>query len=159
MRPRPPIRPRVARLPDLDGLLALEAGFPGDRMNRRQYRWHINNPRASLRVLVVDGRQVASSLCFFRAASDCARLYSLVVAADRRGGGLGAAMLADAEREARRRGCLRMRLEVRADNPGAIGLYRAAGFVQVGELAGYYQDGAAGLRLEKRLAPGARVRA
>jgi ribosomal protein S18 acetylase RimI-like enzyme len=45
-----------------------------------------------------------------------------------RGRGLGTQVLAQAELEARRRGCLRLYLEVEHGNP-AIGLYRRAGFV------------------------------
>jgi hypothetical protein len=41
--------------------------------------------------------------------------------------------------EAGRRGANRLFLEVRADNPVAIGLYRALDFREVGVRAGYYQ--------------------
>jgi ribosomal protein S18 acetylase RimI-like enzyme len=145
--------PRDAVAADLPGLLMLEAGFPGDRLSARQYRHHIGNPAARLRVMIDEARVVASSLCLFRRGSRRARLYSIVVDPALRGQGLGAALLADAEAGARARGCDRLRLEVRADNRAAIALYGKAGFEPFDRVPGYYQDGAEALRMEKRLAP------
>ena len=144
--------PRDAVAADLPGLLMLEAGFPGDRLSARQYRHHIGNPAARLRVMIDEARVVASSLCLFRRGSRLARLYSLVVDPALRGQGLGARLLSDAEAGALARGCDRLRLEVRADNRAAIALYLAAGFAPIGRVPGYYQDGAEALRMEKRLA-------
>jgi len=42
---------------------------------------------------------------------------------------------------------------VRIDNAGAIALYRREGFAGTGREENYYEDGAAALRFEKRLAP------
>lgn len=145
------IRLRDATAADLPALLALEAIFPGDRMNRRQLRRHLDSPRARLRVAAASPVLRGASLVFFRAGSTVARLYSLVVAPGARGNGLGARLLADTERGARARGCDRLRLEVRVDNARAIALYRRAGYVLRGRAAGYYEDGAEALRLEKRL--------
>ena len=142
---------RDAAAADLPALLALEAGFPGDRLSPRQYRHHLGNPRARLRVLSLDGRAVGSSLCLFRRGSEVARLYSIVVDAAVRGRGLGAQLLADAEAGARARGATRLRLEVRTDNPAAIALYRHSGYRPIGRLPGYYEDRAEALRLERTL--------
>jgi ribosomal protein S18 acetylase RimI-like enzyme len=52
---------------------------------------------------------------------------------------------------------------VRADNPGAIGLYRKLGYAEFGRYENYYEDGEAALRFEKPLAvrpkPAARIAA
>lgn len=143
--------PRDATPADLPALLALEAQFPGDRMSARQYRRHLASPRARIRVAECDGSLAGSSVLLFRAGSATARLYSLIVAPARRGQGLGRRLLDDAERLARARGCARLRLEVRADNPAALALYAGAGYRPVAALPGYYQDGGDGLRLEKTL--------
>ncbi|MFE2723676.1 ribosomal protein S18-alanine N-acetyltransferase [Kitasatospora sp. NPDC059327] len=63
------------------------------------------------------------------------------IAVDRRhqGTGLGAVLLADLIREAARRDCAELLLEVRVDNPRAQRLYERFGFEAVGIRRGYYQ--------------------
>lgn len=63
------------------------------------------------------------------------------IAVDHRlqGAGLGAALLTDLIREAARRGCAELLLEVRVDNPRAQRLYERFGFEPVGIRRGYYQ--------------------
>ena len=142
---------RSATADDLPALLALESQFPGDRLAARQFRRHLVNPRARLRVLVTAATVGGYALLFLRAGSRTARLYSIAIDPHLRGRGAGAALLADAEREARRAGCSRLRLEVRADNAAAIGLYQRAGYRSFGHIAQYYEDGATALRFEKTL--------
>jgi ribosomal-protein-alanine N-acetyltransferase len=144
---------RPARPEDLPGLLELEqASFTGDRLSQRQYRHHLAHPRNRL-LVAARGREIlGSTLVFLRAGSDLARLYSIAVAERARGHGLGAALLAAAERAARAGGARRMRLEVRSDNPPALALYLSRGYRVFAERAGYYEDGCSALRLEKTLA-------
>ncbi|MFD4654802.1 ribosomal protein S18-alanine N-acetyltransferase [Kitasatospora sp. NPDC058444] len=63
------------------------------------------------------------------------------IAVDERhqGAGLGAALLTDLIREAARRECAELLLEVRVDNPRAQRLYERHGFEPVGIRRGYYQ--------------------
>lgn len=82
------------------------------------------------------------------------RLYSLVVDPRCRGTGLGARLLADAERLAGEAGAAALTLEVREDNAAAIALYRRHGWQDAGRIAAYYDDGCAALRLRREL-PGA----
>jgi hypothetical protein len=65
----------------------------------------------------------------------------------------GRRTLADAaaEDEARRRGDLFMRLEVRADNAAAIALYQRLGYKAFGRHLDYYEDHAEAIRLHKRI--------
>ena len=142
---------RTARPADLPALLALEAQFPGDRMSARQFRHHLRNPSARLRVAVLDGAVAGYALVLTREGARPARLYSIAVDRARRGQGLGAGLLRDAERAARRLGRAALRLEVRADNDAAIALYERAGYRRFGRHAGYYEDGADALRFEKPL--------
>jgi [ribosomal protein S18]-alanine N-acetyltransferase len=148
---------RRAGTSDLPGLLALEqASFSGDRLSARQYRHHLRHPRNRLLVAERGGVLLGSALVFLRAGSDLARLYSIAVADAARGQGLGAALLAAAEAAARSAGARRMRLEVRADNPAALGLYQDRGYRVFAQRPGYYEDGCAALRLEKHLAAATR---
>lgn len=143
--PRPPTF-RTARAADLPGLLALESRFPGDRLSARQFRHHLDNPRARLRVAAGPHGLLGYHLLLTRAGSAWARLYSLVVDPAAQGRGLGRALLADAESQARRAGCAGLRLEVRQDNVAAHALYATAGYQRLAALPGYYQDGADGWR-------------
>lgn len=144
--------PRDARPDDLPALLALEAQFPGDRLSARQFRHHLANPSARLRVLLADGRAAGYTLVLLRRGARQARLYSIAVDAAQRGRGFGETLLRDAEKIARRAGRAALRLEVRADNRAALSLYEKAGYRRFGVHRGYYDDGADAVRLEKALA-------
>ncbi|HKE48296.1 MAG TPA: GNAT family N-acetyltransferase [Rhodanobacteraceae bacterium] len=158
MPPRPasrqPVRIRRARRADLDDLVALENRvFAGDRMSARQYRRHLDNPGARVFAAVRGDALVGAAVVFFHGSHRIARLYSIAVAPEARGAGIGEALLAAAERDAREQGSTSLRLEVRTDNPAAQGLYERRGYRRFGRREGYYEDGAAALRYEKALAP------
>ena len=137
---------RTARPADLPALLALEARFPGDRLSARQFRHHLANPRARLRVAVAGENVLGYHLVLLRRGSSLARLYSIAVDEAARGQGLGRRLLADAEAQARAAVCRGLRLEVRQDNAAANALYQAAGYRPLAELQAYYDDGAPGWR-------------
>ncbi|WP_349262136.1 ribosomal protein S18-alanine N-acetyltransferase [Actinocrinis sp.] len=70
---------------------------------------------------------------------DEAEVLTIAVDPSREGHGLGTALLTELLREAARKQCDDVVLEVRADNPRAQALYRRFGFVQIGTRPGYYQ--------------------
>ncbi len=74
-----------------------------------------------------------------RAVLDEAELLTLVVAPAARRQGLGRALLAGFEAEARARGAGRAFLEVAADNGAALALYRQEGWSEDGRRRGYYR--------------------
>jgi ribosomal-protein-alanine acetyltransferase len=145
-------RVRRARRGDHAALLALERrSFRGDRLSPRQLRRHLDNRRAWLAVAERNGAVLGDALLLFRAGSAIARLYSIAVAPEARGAGVGARLLRAAEAAARARGCRRLRLEVRADNAAAIALYEARGYRRFGRRPGYYDDGADAWRYQREL--------
>lgn len=77
-------------------------------------------------------RAVGLAICFPGFSTFQARpllnIHDLAVLPDQRSRGIGSALLTAAEAEARRRGCCKLTLEVREDNPPAQGLYRKLGF-------------------------------
>jgi ribosomal protein S18 acetylase RimI-like enzyme len=83
---------------------------------------------------------------------EVAHLSLLAVRPSRRRSGLGARLIDWLERPARVAGIERIRLEVRADNPQALGFYRSRGYREAGRIAGYYRGAVDAVRLEKRLA-------
>ncbi|MFJ6214399.1 ribosomal protein S18-alanine N-acetyltransferase [Streptomyces sp. NPDC092296] len=66
-------------------------------------------------------------------------VQTIAVAHEHWGTGLGSRLLADLVREAGRRGCADLLLEVRVDNLRAQRLYERFGFEPVGVRRGYYQ--------------------
>ena len=145
-----PHKIRRGRPSDLDALLALErSAFNTDHLSARQYRKHLDSDSAA--VLVADGAHgvLGKAVVFFNARHEIARLYSIAVGHEARGQGLGVVLLAAAEKEARRRGKRRMRLEVSQQNPGAIRLYEKHGYHRIGERMGYYENGEHAWRYEK----------
>ena len=147
------LRFRRAEPGDLDALLAIEnAAFQTDRLSRRSLRALISSKTAAVIAAELSGRMAGYAALLFRAGSGAGRLYSIALAKEFAGRGIGRGLLAEAEAEALRRGCPSLRLEVRADNARAAALYRAADYMPIGERAGYYEDGATALRFEKALA-------
>ncbi|APE30030.1 GNAT family N-acetyltransferase [Halomonas aestuarii] len=140
---------------DLDALYRLEqVAFTGDRFSRRQL-WHLLN-RANAFTLVAESgdaeRLLGYGTLLFRRGSRRARLYSFCVHPEARGSGLGRRLMEALEAEALAREVEVLGLEVRVDNPVALGLYRRMGFLPERWLGDYYEDGCAGWQMAKPLA-------
>jgi len=151
----------AASLDDLDAIQALEyAAFPGDRLSRRSLRSFIVAAHRPLIVAKFGQRLAGYALIALRKGGRSARLYSLAVDPAQGRRGVGRALLQACERYARAHDRTALRLEVRYDNASAIALYEKMGYRQFAQYDGYYADGAAALRFEKRLeaAPGGRAR-
>jgi len=137
---------------DLDALWELENQvFATDRMSRRSLRRLLVSPSAVAMVARADGAIMGVAIVLFRATSRVARLYSLAVAPKYTGRGIASALLAMAEKIARRRKCRSLRLEVHERNHSAIKVYRRAGYHEFGRYHHYYQDRGHALRFEKQL--------
>lgn len=146
-------RLRPAQLSDLDALLALEnATFTSDLLNRRRLRHWIGADNGIF-VVAVDksGALVGSALAFTRRDSDSARAYSLAIAKQARGQGLGARLIRELERRSRKAGFARIHLEVAVDNRPAVALYTKLGFTLVRRIPKYYEDGKDAWRMTKAL--------
>lgn len=155
--PLPAEAPRVRRAveADLPDLVALEnETFVGDRLSARQWTRHLDSDTARVLIASRGRRLIGALVLFFRRGSDRARLYSLAIAADSRGLGIGNSLLEAGELMARQHGCSRLRLEVRRDNAPARRLYERRGYRLIGEVADYYEDGEDALRFERILESG-----
>ncbi|MDX1633929.1 MAG: ribosomal protein S18-alanine N-acetyltransferase [Marinobacter sp.] len=143
---------RLAVISDLDALVALEKRcFSEDRISRRSFRRFIEVPRDRL-VVAYQGEQLQGyCLVLMHAATRLARIYSIAVAPETRGQGLGEHLVREAEKHAVAAGRIIMRLEVREDNAGAIALYRRLGYRQFGTYRDYYEDHGNALRFERRI--------
>jgi ribosomal-protein-alanine acetyltransferase len=148
------LRPAEER--DLDGLVRLEQkAFSTDRMERRAFRYALRSPTISMLVAANASGTLGYIHVQRRCNSRIAHLTSIAVSPEASGKGLGRSLVEAAERDAQKHGCNRMRLEVRADNQLARGLYEGLGYRLFTTAADYYEDGEAALRFEKALAPAA----
>lgn len=146
-------RIRKARPDDLAPLLQLEqASFSSDLLSRRRLRHWIGAANGIL-LLAEDpsGGLLGSCLVITRRNSRKARLYSIATAANSRGRGVGAALLREAEQQARLRSCTQMHLEVAEDNQAALALYQREGYTRTDFLPAFYEDGRNALRLVKSI--------
>ncbi|HXH04077.1 MAG TPA: peptidase C39 family protein [Candidatus Competibacteraceae bacterium] len=145
---------RAATLDDLDALVRLEQrSFFSDRMSRRSLRYMLTKANASILVDEQDGRLRGYVLVLFSRGTSMARLYSIAVAEEYQGQGVGAALVQAAEQAAVEHDCVSMRLEIRKDNPASIALFQSQGYKQFKVVLDYYEDHMDALRFEKNLAP------
>ena len=100
----------------------------------------------AVHLVALDGDRIVGT-CRVLQAGDQAKFGRLVVAADARGRGIGAALLDEAERRARAMGAARMIL---AAQTSAVGLYDRAGYTARGEV--YLDAGIEHVTMEKPLA-------
>lgn len=152
-RPLPPAKLRRGRLADLDALVALERDFfTADHIiSRRGFRRFIASPKSALIVAEIGGKAAGCVLVNYREGSRRGRLYTISVGREFQRRGIARQLMAAAERSARRRGCRFMRLEVRADDAGAIALYESSGYARFGRRRRYYDNRIDALRFEKPL--------
>lgn len=143
---------RLAVVEDLPALLALEMQcFTTDRLTSRSFQWMITRAHAQLLVVERDGQLLGYALVLFHRGTSLARLYSIAIACEARGTGLGKQLLQHIESCAIEHDCAYLRLEVRTDNPAAIALYERNGYRRFALVHDYYEDHADALRLEKRI--------
>ena len=143
---------RQASADDLESLLTLENQcFEHDRLSPRSFQWMITRAHASLIVAQHQQRVMGYALLLFHRGTSLARLYSIAIAPEARGHGLGKRLLSEAEQRAREHDCAYLRLEVRSDNAAGIRLYEGAGYRRFAEVDDYYEDHAQALRYEKRI--------
>jgi ribosomal-protein-alanine acetyltransferase len=146
------IRPAVAD--DLEALVEIEQRcFESDRLSRRSFRHFLASDTAECLVAEQDGRLLGYALVLFHGRTALARLYSMAVAPEHQGRGLGRALLQAAEAAALDGGAAVMRLEVNPSNAAAVALYRSAGYVDFGVYHAYYEDDSDALRMAHALVP------
>ena len=156
---QPDLKIRKARPSDAGVLACLEEQiFPSDRMSRRRFAALAKRPSAFI-LVACRGRDVAGyAILLTRRGIRSARLYSLAVASDMAGRGVGKRLLCEVEAAARRRRARRLHLEVRADNGKAIRFYENAGYGLIGRRPDYYSDGTTALLYARDLPPALRLR-
>jgi ribosomal protein S18 acetylase RimI-like enzyme len=148
------VHTRKAEPGDVAALTELEQRvFATDRLSRRSLRRFLTSPSAEVIVAEQGAELAGTAIVLFRPRSVVARLYSISVAPQMGGRGVGPMLLEAAEGAALARGCRAIRLEVHQTNHAAISRYRKSGYREFGRHRRYYEDGGDALRFEKRLVP------
>ena len=143
---------RAATPADAATLQAIEtACFTQDRISPRAMARNLRSETADVLLATLGSQPASYALLLYRATSTLARLYSIATLPSARGKGVGRRLMDALEAAARKRGCDRLRLEVREKNRPAIALYEALGYQRIGRYENYYEDGAPALRFEKKL--------
>ena len=125
----------------VEQVLPIEARlFPPEPWTAHHFWSELGQTASRHYVVAVDGADVVgyAGLCDY---PDEAFVQTMAVAPTHQGQGLGAVLLTELLDEARRRRQRVVRLEVRADNDVAQGLYERHGFVRDGVRRGYYPGG------------------
>lgn len=125
---------------DLAAVLEVErAAYPRPPWSEALFEEELE--RTDRRYLVgVDAGEVVAFVGA-RVAGGDAEILTLAVTPDRQERGIGRALVAALLEVLEAEGAESVTLEVRTGNPAAQNLYRALGFVTVGNRPGYYQDG------------------
>jgi predicted GNAT family N-acyltransferase len=100
----------------------------------------------ALHLVAIDGGEVIGTCRMLIEPGGTARFGRLCVAASARGTGVGAALVDEAEREARAAGARRIGMHAQT---GALGLYRRAGFRRYGDT--FDEEGIEHVGMEKDL--------
>jgi ribosomal-protein-alanine acetyltransferase len=132
---------RRALSADVDALHGLEKGlFLNDAWSRELFVDELGHP-FSYYLVAEDGTEIVgyAGLRAAPAQADQGDIQTLAVVPEQRGHGLGRTLLHQLLDEAERRGVNALFLEVRADNPIALELYRSVGFHEIDRRRGYYQ--------------------
>lgn len=127
---------RLAKESDAERLsgISLESVCPAWR--KEDFSTAIENPQA--KVFVFGEQPVGYGVFYF--AADEGEVSSIAVSKDARRQGIGNEILGAMERFAKEQGILRIFLEVRQSNKGAISFYQNKGFCTVGRRPNFYTN-------------------
>lgn len=145
---------RPAQEHDLQRLVEIEnICFSSDILSRRSFQRFLRNGAHELlvaeRKLDKQRQIVGYVLTLYRTGTSLARLYSIAVLPEHQGKGIARQLMLAAEKTALKQHCAYMRLEVNVNNASAIHLYEKLGYLPMGRISNYYDDGGDALRMEK----------
>lgn len=141
------LRDDVAVLKELE-----DQSFPYDRLSTRSIAHAVLSKSQSVVLLENAHGQIAgAAIIHYRRRSRRCRLYSLAVRRDSFRRGLGSRLLTACEKDARRRGCVEIRLEVWTERASTLLFYEKRGFRKLGLKPRYYEDGSDAFSLYKVL--------
>jgi [ribosomal protein S18]-alanine N-acetyltransferase len=143
----------TANAADLPDLWRLEcACFDATRRtNRRGLRRSLQSPRQRVRLLRLNAGEPAAAYATLFLHPHTLRIYSIAVAPEHQGRGLGKALVKDAIALAVRAGARTVSLEVDALDTALMAWYERQGFATVARLDDYYAAGRPAVRMRRPL--------
>jgi len=128
-------RLREMNLADMDAIMRIEQRVHAHPWTRGNFTDALKSD-CVCKVYEVEGEMLGYFV--FMPAVDEAQLLNISIAAKQQRKGLGRKLLGETMEIARGMNMRRMLLEVRPSNVAALGLYRDAGFREIGLRCGYY---------------------
>lgn len=147
---------RPATMDDIPQLIQLETAAFSEKhfplSTKRHFLYCLKRSTCELWV-ATDGENiiVGYTLIYFRVNTKAARLYSIAVNPHHHGKGIGVLLLTHVEKIAKKRGCVKILLEVREDREKVIAMYAKNGFKKIKMLPQYYPDRGTGIKMVKEL--------
>ena len=143
---------RLARVNDIPELLRIEnLSFSYDQLGRRNFHWMIKHAHSILLVMEYKSSLIGYGLVLMNSGTGLARLYSICTLKEFQGHGLAGELITQLEEKAADKNCGYLRLEVKADNKGAIALYEKLGYRRFTVKEHYYDDGRDAFCYEKQI--------
>jgi ribosomal-protein-alanine N-acetyltransferase len=105
---------------------------------REDFAAYLADQHVTPTYIACDARHRIAGFAMLRLAADDAELITIAVDSKWRGKGIGAALLRAAFEDLLMSPAKKLFLEVAADNPAAIALYRKQGFAEIGRREGYF---------------------
>ena len=136
---------RPATADDAAVMATIEAAAADHPWSEQQLRDTLSSLSGRAWLLDTRGHLVVSQ------AGPTADILTIAVHPDHRRQGHASALLDHGLHQLSQQGVEELFLEVRTDNTGAIALYTAHGFTEVGQRRRYYSDGQDALVLQRRL--------
>ncbi len=143
-----------ATVNDLETLYEIEKEcFTTEAFTKEQIGYLLQNPNVVSLVAQMNGENVGFiiGLTYSGNRVRIGHICTIDVAVKHRRRGIGLKLLKELEKIFVEKGVETCYLEVRIDNVAALELYRKQGYIETGQLKGYYSMGIHGIRLEKKL--------
>ncbi len=145
---------QLATVNDLETLYEIEKEcFTTEAFTKEQIGYLLQNPNVVSLVAQINGENAGFiiGLIYSGDKRRIGHIYTIDVAAKHRRRGIGLKLLKELEKIFVQKGVETCYLEVRIDNVAARDLYRKQGYIETGQLKGYYPLGTHGIRLQKKL--------
>jgi ribosomal protein S18 acetylase RimI-like enzyme len=141
---------RLALVEDLPSIIKLEQTFDvGDRASKESYKRLLKSK--SVWILESNKIIIGSAIVLIRTNSRIARLYSITVAENLRGQGLGKKIINEIVDKLKNLNYDKLSLEVKESNTQAWKLYESLDFEFIKSIENYYADSSAAKRYVKSL--------
>lgn len=146
---------RKAKEIDIPGLVDIEKScfdpLKYDLTSRSQFRYLITKANAELWLACRDNEIAGYATILYRRKSNGGRVYSVAVLPRYQNKGIGKALLLCCEKMVAKKSLLSIVLEVRRDDIKGRQIYESLGYKKMSEIADYYPDHCACIKMKKTI--------